>query len=135
VLTQSDQMLHAERALRAGACGFITKEEAVDRVQRAVEAVLQGETYVSERLAAQFVRRFTRTPAAGADPIQLLSPRELQVLGLLGSGQSIKEIADTLGVGAKTAEAHRDNLRRKLKLPDSTSLVRSATIWRHEGRI
>jgi DNA-binding NarL/FixJ family response regulator len=135
VLTQSDEVLHAERALRAGASGFIMKEEAVDRVRQAVDAVLQGETYVSERLTTQFVRRFTRSGAAKADPLQSLSPRELQVLALLGSGQSIKEIADTLDIGPKTAEAHRDNLRRKLKLPDSTSLVRSATIWRHEGRI
>jgi DNA-binding NarL/FixJ family response regulator len=135
VLTQSDEVLHAERALRAGARGFIMKEEAADRVRAAVQLVLNNEIYVSERLAARFVRRFARDDAAPSDPLHSLSARELQVLALLGSGQNIKEIADTLDISRKTAEAHRDNLRRKLKLSDATTLVRNATIWRHEGRI
>jgi DNA-binding NarL/FixJ family response regulator len=137
VLTQSDEVLHAERALRAGARGFVMKEEASDCVLLAVRVVLQNEIYMSPRLAAHLQRRrLTRGDAEhDGDPWQSLTTRELQVLKLLGSGQNVKEIAETLSISPKTVEAHRDNLRRKLKFPDAISLVRNATIWKHEGRI
>jgi DNA-binding NarL/FixJ family response regulator len=135
VLTQSDELVYAERALRAGARGFIMKEEATDSVRDAVNLVRRKGVYVSRRLAARFLHRVAGGNPVSADPLEGLSAREQQVLALLGAGTGIKEAADILGVSPKTAEAHRDNLRRKLNLPDATSVVRMATLWWHEGRI
>lgn len=135
VLTQSEDVVHAERALRAGAKGFVMKEEATSTLLQAVQLALRNEVYVSARLTAHMVRRFAHSTSTGSDPLKTLSARELQVLALLGNGNTSKEIADQLGISPKTAEAHRDNLRRKLKFPDATTLLRNATIWRHEGRI
>ena len=127
VLSMYDESVYAERALRAGARGYVRKAEAADTVMTAVRRVLKGDTYVSESVASQFVKRVAggRAPA---DPsgVGRLSDRELQVLRQIGRGMGNREIADDLCISVKTVEAHREHIKRKLSLPTAGDLLRYA---------
>jgi len=127
VLSQFDETLHAEQALRAGASGYITKEEASREVLNAIRTVLRGEIHVSPRVAARLLHHFVgarpRPPARGGER---LSDRELHVLRLLGAGMSTREIAAELTLSIKTVETYRQNLKHKLGLGNSAELVNYA---------
>ena len=128
VLSQKDESAHAEPVLRAGALGYIMKEEATEELLTAVRTVLRGEIYVSRRLAAVILKKFLRgTPGDGIS--DKLSDRELQVFQFLGAGLSTRDIATQLHLSVKTVETHRENIKHKLALDDSPSLVQAAQQW------
>ncbi len=130
VISRHDEAVYAERSLRVGADGFVTKEESPEGILRAVRLVLGGKRYVSEKIAVQVMKRLAESSQArGRGGIEGLSDRELQVFRMLGEGRNNKEIARHLSLSPKTIETYRDNLKRKLGLPDSVSLIRHAANW------
>jgi DNA-binding NarL/FixJ family response regulator len=134
VLSQYDELIFAERALRAGASGYIMKENATDEVLRAVRKVLAGELYFSERVAAAVVQRVLREkPIATGDGIERLSDRELQVFQLLGAAYSPREIAAQFRLSRKTVETHCEKIKHKLGLQTAAELKRFARSWAAEN--
>jgi DNA-binding NarL/FixJ family response regulator len=132
VLSMHDELIYAERLLAAGASGYIMKQAASDQLLVALRRVLAGGTYLSESLA-QSLERSGRvgapTAGAGVDPVKRLSNRELQVLSLIGRGQSSREAAEGLGLSVKTVETHRQSLKRKLNLATNAQLLQYAINW------
>jgi DNA-binding NarL/FixJ family response regulator len=136
VVSHKDERIFAERALHAGARGYVLKEEASEVLAEAIRVVLDGGVHLSRVLRTP---GGAGTPSAASSPsvaqrLRPLFPRELEVLKLLGRGRATKEIAAELGISVKTVESYRESLKRKLGLPDGLSLVRLATIWAHEDR-
>jgi DNA-binding NarL/FixJ family response regulator len=134
VISQHDEMLFAERALRAGASGYVMKENATDEILVAVRSVLGGELYFSHRVGAAAVRRsLAAKPEASRTGIERLSDRELQVFQLIGASFSTREIAEQFNLSIKTIETHRENLKQKLDLRDAAELNRYAQNWAAEN--
>jgi len=130
VLSMHDESLYAERALRAGARGYVMKCEAAKKVIEAIRCVLAGQLYVSNKIAALMAEKFVEgRPAANASPIEQLSNRELEVFQLLGLGHNTRQIADHLHVGFKTVQAYCARIKEKLKLANATELLREAIRW------
>jgi len=130
VLSMHDEALYAERALRAGARGYIMKREAAKKVIQAIRCVLAGQFYVSDKIAALMAERFVEgRPAEIVSPIEQLSNRELEVFQLLGLGHNTRQIADHLHVGFKTVQAYSARIKEKLKLANATELLRAAIRW------
>ncbi len=129
-LSMHDESLYAERALRAGARGYLMKREAAKKVIQGIRAVLAGGLFVSEKIAAQMAEKFVggRTDA-DASPVTQLSDRELEVFQLLGRGQSTRQIADHLHVGFKTVQAYCARIKEKLQLANATELLHAAMQW------
>lgn len=130
VLSMHDESLYAERALRAGARGYLMKEAAADNLIRAVRRVLGGDIYLSEKMASVMLELLSgqrRTSASAG--IDRLTDRELEVLQLIGSGRGTRHIADHLHVSVRTIDAHRAHIKDKLQLPDGNALVRYAVRW------
>jgi len=134
VLSMHDESLYAERALHAGARGYIMKREAARNVIQGIRTVCAGKLYVSEKISALMAEKFVggRT-AAPASPVEQLSDRELEVFQLLGCGQSTRQIAEHLHVGFKTVQAYCARIKEKLHLANATELLRAAIRW-NEGR-
>src|SRR5437773_7829128 len=133
VLSQYDELIFAERALRAGAFGYIMKENATDEVLRALRKVLAGELYFSERVAVAVVQRTLREkPSASRAGIELLSDRELQVFQLLGASYSAREIAEQFHLSRKTVETHCEKIKHKLSLRSAAELRQFARKWAAE---
>jgi DNA-binding NarL/FixJ family response regulator len=127
VFSMYDESLYAERAIRAGASGFLTKREPTEEVLRAIRRVLAGEIYLSERLAAHSLQRFfARSPLASDSELDQLSDRELQVFESIGQGRSSRQIAAALRLDLKTVETYRSRIKVKLKLDSGADLVRHA---------
>src|SRR5438552_3616474 len=136
VLSQYDELLFAERALRAGASGYIMMENATDEVLRAVRKVLAGELYFSERVAAAVVQRTLRErPSASRVGVEVLSDCEMQVFQLLGVPYSAREIAEQFHLSRKTVETHSENIKHKLGLHNAAELKRFACKWATENLI
>ena len=134
VLSQYDELIFAERALRAGASGYIMKENATDDVLRAVRKVLAGELYFSERVAAAVVQRSLREkPSPSRTGVELLSDREMQVFQLLGASYSAREIADQFHLSKKTIETHCEKIKHKLSLHNAAELKQFARKWADEN--
>jgi DNA-binding NarL/FixJ family response regulator len=129
VLSMHDELIYAERLLAAGASGYIMKQAASDQLLIALRQVLAGGTYLSESLAGNLGRTDGSSGGAGADPIDRLSNRELQVLSLIGRGMSSREAAEALGLSVKTVETHRQSLKRKLNLATNAQLLQYAINW------
>ena len=127
VLSMHEDGLYVERALRAGAQGYLTKQEASGRVLTALRDILNGEIYLSDRLRRRQEEREAAQPAS--DPMEDLSNRELQVFRLIGAGFGTRQIAEELHVSIKTVESHRRNIKQKLKLDSAMDLVRQAVRW------
>ena len=133
VVSMHDESLYAERAIRAGALGYITKQEATRKILIAVRRVLEGTIYLNEKMASHIISRLTsHAGAVAATPDELLSDRELQVFDLTGRGQNTVEIAARLRVAVKTIETYRSRVREKLKLKNSSELLQSAISWTHQ---
>jgi DNA-binding NarL/FixJ family response regulator len=133
VLSQYDELLFAERALRAGACGYIMKENAAEEILRAVRKVLAGELYFSERVAAAIVQRTLREKPGGSRlGVERLSDREMQVFQLLGAAYSPREIAEQFHLSRKTIETHCEKIKHKLSLYTAAELKRFARQWASE---
>ena len=134
VLSQYDELIFAERALRAGASGYIMKENATDEVLRAVRKVLAGELYFSERVGEAIVQRTLREKPDGSRPgVERLSDREMQVFQLLGVAYSPREIAEQFQLSRKTIETHCEKIKHKLSLFTAGELKRFARQWATEN--
>lgn len=128
VISAHDELLFANRVLRAGALGYINKQEAQEKVIEAVATVLRGERYLSEKMTKQLADRGVDSPRR-AGGVESLSNRELELFELFGRGKSTREIADQLHLSIHTIETHRENIRAKLNLRNGSELVRMAVQW------
>ena len=130
VVSQCDENLYAERALKAGARGFVMKNNAASEITAAIRAVLAGEFYVSRKIAALALHQMAgRKSGFQREGPGNLTDRELQIFQLLGAGISTRDIAEKLHLSVKTVETHRENIKRKLKLSNASELLRYATNW------
>jgi DNA-binding NarL/FixJ family response regulator len=134
VVSMHDESLYAERALRAGARGYITKQEATRDILQAIRRILAGDIYLNQRVATRIISRLsTKFGAAAATPAELLADREMQVFELTGRGFNTREIAGRLRISCKTVETYRARIRQKLNLKDSSELLQSAISWAHKS--
>lgn len=130
VLSMHDESFYAERVLRAGARGYVTKAEAAVTVVDAIRKILSGQIYLSEAMSSRMLSKFVDGPAGkGGRPVDRLSNRELQVFELIGRGISTRRIAEDLHLSVKTIESHRENIKHKLKLSDAVELLQHAIQW------
>ncbi len=130
VLSMHDEATYAERALRAGARGYVSKQQLDETILVAIRQVFAGETYLSEKLKARLAARFLggSTLETGS-PLAALSDRELQVFRLLGQGRGTRQIAETLHLSIKTIESHCEHIKVKLSLQSAAELAHCATQW------
>ncbi len=134
VVSMHDETLFAERALRAGARGYIMKQEAVDKVLVAIRKVLQGQIFVSDRITTKMLETLVSTDARGVrSPIELLSNRELTVFRLIGQGYRTSQIAEKLHLSVKTIESYRSHIKEKLGLTSGNDLIKYAVQWAQSG--
>lgn len=132
VVTMHAESLYAERVLRAGARGYVAKQEATEKVLTAIHRVLNGELYVSAETTERMLRRVVGGGGGPATPEELLSDRELQVFQLLGMGRATRQIAKELHLSIKTIETYRANIKKKLNLNDGLELLQHAVRWAQE---
>ena len=130
VLSMHDEMLYAERALRAGARGYLMKDAGSAKFLEVIRLVLSGQSYVSPQMSARLLDAVTgRRPRGSSSPIEKLSDREFEVFRLLGSGKNTKEVAKALNLSPKTVDVHRGRIKEKLQLKDASSLIHHAVRW------
>jgi DNA-binding NarL/FixJ family response regulator len=130
VVSMHDELLHAERVLRAGARGYIMKEAGGEKLLAAIRQVLNGQVYVSEKMSATLLDKLSgRIPRGSSSPIEKLSDREFEIFQLIGQGKSTRDIAKQLNLSPKTVDVHRGHIKAKLELKEATSLVRHAVRW------
>ena len=131
VWSMHSESLYAERALRAGALGYINKDQATDRIVEAIRRVLEGKVYLSEGMTEAILQRCVGGARDGdmRSPLDVLADRELEVFRLIGEGVKTAEIAERLHLSVKTVETYRDRIRQKLGLSDGTKLALFATQW------
>lgn len=129
VLSMHDETMYGERALRAGARGYVMKEEAADQLVTAIHKVLGGGLYVSENLNARMLEQVTGAARSKATGVDSLTDRELEILTMIGKGVATKLIAAQLSISARTVEAHRAHIKEKLSMTDGAALVRYAVQW------
>ena len=134
VLSMHEERLYAERALRAGARGYIMKRETAKKVITAIRQVLAGRIYMSESLAAVFAEKFVdgRLPAGGSQ-VERLSDRELETFQLLGKGYETRQVAELMNVSMKTVQAHCAHFKEKLRLTNAAELLREAVRWQENN--
>ena len=122
--------MYAERCLRAGAKGYVMKQEPPQKLLEGVRRVLKGEVHLSEAMTKQLLCRISSGPEGkGNSPSELLSDREFEVFELLGRGRRTREIAQLLNLSDKTVQTHREHIKEKLNIHDAVSLVRQAVQW------
>lgn len=129
VLSMHDEAIYAERALRAGARGYLMKEVAAEQFIHAVQKVLSGGLYLSEAMAGRMLEQAVTGRGRPGTGMDQLTDRELEVLELIGSGRATKNIAAQMGISTRTVEAHRAHIKEKLGLSDGAELVRHAVQW------
>jgi DNA-binding NarL/FixJ family response regulator len=130
ILSMHDESIYAERAMRAGANGYIMKQEATEKVLVAIRRILQGEVYLSDRLTSTMLQQYVRgtSPAKGS-PLFNLTDRELEVFRLIGEGHGTRQIADELHLSVKTIESYQAHIKEKLALRNARELVQHAIEW------
>lgn len=130
VLSMHDESLYALRALRAGAQGYVMKQEALGKVVNAIREVFAGRPYLSPAMSAKLITNFVEAPGEGQTrDTDRLSDRELEILELLGKGSEVRDIAKTLHISPKTVETHRAHIKEKLKLTNARQVTRFAVQW------
>jgi DNA-binding NarL/FixJ family response regulator len=130
VLTMHDESFYAERVLRAGAMGYVTKAEVSSKVIDGLRKVLDGDVYISEAMASKVLTRLVGNKGGQPSfPIDTLSDREFEVFEMIGQGQQSKEIAQQLHLSKKTIDAHREHIKKKLILETATDLLMYAVQW------
>ena len=135
ILSMHDQFLYAERALHAGARGYIMKQEAMESVVTAIRQVLAGRIYLNDHVKDQILVNLADRPAGGGrSPMERLTDRELEVFRMIGKGFSTREIASTLHLSIKTIGTYRERIKEKLNLKHANDLVRHAVHWEKTGR-
>jgi len=137
IVSMHDEGLYAERALRAGAMGYLMKQEAGEKIIQAIQRLLQGEIYLSDKIKEKMLHRFVNKKGDGmVFSIDTLSDREMEVFQLIGNGYSTRQIAQKLNLSSKTIDSYREHLKLKLNLESGAELVRHAIQWaRNEGSI
>jgi DNA-binding NarL/FixJ family response regulator len=136
VLSMHDEMLHAERVIRAGARGFISKQETPLKILLAIRQVLAGEIFWGEKAAANVASKITRTSTSTKSfPMDLLSDREMQVFELIGSGQGTRQISVALHIDTSTVETYRARIKEKLKLKNAVELLQYAICWSNNPKL
>jgi DNA-binding NarL/FixJ family response regulator len=130
VLSMHDESLFAERAIRAGAMGYLNKQQPRQKIIEAIRCILEGRVYLSPDMTERVLSRtLGRSQDQSRSPIESLSDRELEVFELIGHGQTVREIARKLELSPKTVETYRENIKVKLDIDNATELVRHATQW------
>ncbi|HPU56911.1 MAG TPA: response regulator transcription factor, partial [Verrucomicrobiota bacterium] len=129
VVSMHDESLYAERILRAGARGYIMKQEGGKKLMEAIRHVLAGNIYVSEKMSGKILEIFSGQRDTGGSPVARLTDREFEVFQLIGEGKGTRQIAEHLHLSVKTVEVHRANIKEKLGLKTATDLVRYAVRW------
>src|SRR5262249_48747219 len=129
VISMHDESLYAERVLRAGGRGYIMKQEGGKKLMAAIRQVLNGQIYLSEKMAANILEVFSGSRPESSSPVAVLSDREFEVFQMIGSGLDVREIAGKLHLSVKTVEVHRTNIKQKLKLKSVSDLIRHAVRW------
>jgi DNA-binding NarL/FixJ family response regulator len=136
ILSMHDEFLYAERALHAGARGYIMKQEAMGSVVEAIHQVLEGKLYLSDQVKEHILTHLAASPSAGPrSPIERLTDRELEIFRLIGKGLSTRDIADKLYLSVKTVGTHRERIKSKFNLKSANELVRYAVHWTKTGLI
>jgi DNA-binding NarL/FixJ family response regulator len=134
VLSMHDELLYAERALRAGASGYVMKSEATQTIFQAIDKAFGGGIYISENITALMTKKYVADrPSKIGAPAEQLSDRELEVFQLLGRGYSTRQIAAHLHIGFKTVQGYAARIKAKLHLTTATELLREAVLW-HESQ-
>lgn len=130
ILSMHEEALYAMRALRAGAMGYIVKQDAIDNIANALREALNGRRYLSPVISAQLQHNGPYTQSHPTDdPVSRLTDREFEIFELIGKGHEVREISDALGVSPKTVETHRTNIKEKLKLKNARQVARLAVQW------
>lgn len=130
ILSMHDESIYAERAMRAGANGYIMKQEATEKVLVAIRRILQGDVYLSDRRTSTMLQQFVRgTAPAKSSPLLNLTDRELEVFRLIGEGHGTRRIADELHLSVKTIESYQAHIKDKLALRNARELVQHAIEW------
>jgi DNA-binding NarL/FixJ family response regulator len=130
IVSMHDEAVFAERALRAGARGYIMKEAGGEAVVAAIRQILRGEIYVSPTMSARILEGLSgKKPRGSSSPIEKLSDREFEIFQLIGQGKSTRDIAEQLHLSTKTVDVHRSHIKEKLDLKDVTALIRHAVRW------
>jgi len=131
VWSMHSESFYARRALRAGALGYVSKDEATDKIVEAIRRVLKGKIWLSETMADAILQRTVGGPHGeiAPTPLEALADREMEVFRLIGEGVKTREIAGRLHLSIKTVETYRDRIRQKLDLGDGTELTHVATQW------
>lgn len=130
IVSMHDEGLYAERALRAGAMGYLMKQEASEKIVIAINRLLQGEIYLSDRIKEKMLHRLVNKKGDNmVFPIDTLSDREMEVFQLIGNGFSTRQIAEKLNLSSKTIDSYREHLKFKLNLASGAELVRHAIQW------
>ena len=126
VLSMHDESLYAERAMRAGAKGYLVKKETTKNILHVIREVLEGRLYVSGRFAESIMEGVREGKKQGASPVEGLSDRELEVFRMIGRGMKTREIAESLHISMKTVQVYCARIKEKLNLADATQLLREA---------
>ena len=130
ILSMHEETLYATRALRAGAMGYIVKQDAIDNIAAALQEAFSGRRYLSPVIATQLQHNGPgNLPALTDDPVSVLTDREFEIFELIGKGREVREISEALGVSPKTVETHRTNIKDKLKLKNARQVARLAVQW------
>jgi len=130
ILSMHDESIYAERAMRAGANGYIMKQEATEKVLIAIRRILQGDVYLSDRLTSTMLQQFVHgTAPTKSSPLVNLTDRELEVFRLIGEGHGTRRIADQLHLSVKTIESYQAHIKEKLALRNARELVQHAIEW------
>src|SRR5258705_6467653 len=136
ILSMHDESIYAERALRAGANGYIMKQEATEKVLIALRRILGGEIYVSDRIANKMLKHYiTGSGTLRNSSIADLSDRELEVFRLIGEGHGTRQIAEELRLSIKTVESYREHIKDKMTLHDASELVQHAIQWVQQEKL
>ncbi len=131
VLSIHDETIYAERALRAGAKGYVMKQEAADQLLHAIRRVLEGDIFVSDKMSKYLLQKYLDggANAEHTSPVSKLSDREIEIFRLIGEGRSTRKIAEELSLSVKTVESHRAHIKQKLRMTSGTELVHNAVQW------
>ena len=130
VASMYDESQYGERAISAGANGYVCKQDDPEQLAKAINLVARGDMFISRKLAHRMLeRKLSGNTFEQIEPAQILSDRELQVFSLIGSGLSTKEIAEKLHLSSKTIDTHRDHIKKKLGVTDNSRLVHRAVEW------
>ncbi len=130
VLSMHDELVFAERALRAGAVGYVNKQEVSRSIVRAIREILNGKMYLSQRATERMVQLAVGSKShGGQSPVERLTDREIEIFQMIGQGLTTRQIAGKLGLSPKTVDAHRERIKQRLELKNVTELTKHAVQW------